>query len=185
MKKPEEILRTADNEQLGLMDVYSFSKKENGYYNKQYFEGNYANLILYKPSENKTKSLFRERILIGGVQAYYFKDDILLVFYSAPKDTDKNGIIDLNDNLNLCIYSLATETLRKITGNENSIEKYEFIENSKDLLIEFKLGQYENSQFDNYQSPCKIIKYEFDSQKLLEVVPAEIENDMQKLVEGK
>ncbi len=185
LKKPEEIEQTANSETLDLMDAYSSTKRGKGYYNRRYFEGSYANLILYKPFENKTKPLFKERILIGDIQAYYFKDDILLVFYSAEKDTDKNGIIDLNDNLNLCIYSLDTETIRKITGNDNSIEEYKFIENSKDLLIEFKLGQYQNNQFDNYQSPRKIMKYEFDTQMLSEIVPAEIQNEMQKLVEGK
>ena len=186
LKKPKEVVRThPDQGLMSLMDVYPSFKSESEYYERKYFEGSYANLILYKPLENVTKSLFSERILIGGVQTFYFEDDIVLVFFSAEKDTDKNGIIDLNDHLNLCLYSLNNETIKKISDGDNSIETFSFIDKSKDLLIEFKLGQYKNNQFDNYHSPRKIMRYKFDAQKLVEIVPVEIQNDLQKLVEGK
>jgi hypothetical protein len=129
--------------------------------------------------------LFNERIVIGGAEACYFKDDILLVFYTADKDTDKNGIIDLNDVKNLCIYSLKTERLHKISDGENSVKYYQFIENTKDLLVEFWLNPYQDKQFDTKRKPSKIMKYEYASQKLTEVIPQNIQEDMQKLVEGR
>ncbi|MDR2915760.1 MAG: hypothetical protein LBV74_13150 [Tannerella sp.] len=185
LRKPEEVVQVADEGLLSLTDTYTdFSTGKKGYYSKRHFEGGYTNLILYYPSENKTLSLFSERIFIGGMQAYYFRDDILLVFYSAEKDTDKNGIIDLDDTVNLCIYSFGTGTLKKISDGENPVYRYQFIENTKDLLVEFSLGQYGEKQFETGGTPRKIMKYGYDSQQLTEVIPQTIQEDMQKLVEG-
>ncbi|GHT54492.1 hypothetical protein FACS189451_09560 [Bacteroidia bacterium] len=184
LRRPEEI-PVADEGLMSLMDPFpDFSKGKRGYYESKAFDGSYTNLILYYPLENKTLSLFNERILIGGVQAYYFKDDILLVFYSADKDTDKNGVIDLNDVKNLCIYSLQTERLQKVSDGESSVNQYQFIENTKDLLIKFWLYPYKDKQFITQQTPSKIMKYEYASQKLSDVIPQKIQADMQQLIEG-
>ena len=184
LKKPEVPELHADI--LSYSDTYSdFSKSYDVNYNKRYFRGSFTNLILYYALENKILSLFSERILIGSVQAYYFNDDILLVFYSAEKDTNNDGIIDLDDIRNLCVYSLKTEKLKKISDGENSVEFYQFIENTKDLLIEFSLYQYTDKQLISSLKPNKIMKYEYNSQKLTDIIPKKIQQDMQKLIEGK
>ncbi|MDR0873681.1 MAG: hypothetical protein LBN27_09510 [Prevotellaceae bacterium] len=185
-------LKKAEKSEMGLYaiskveadDTFSGNKRK-GYYNSKSFYGEYANLIVYNPIENKTISLFNERIIIGGVQTYYFKDDILLVFFIASKDTDKNSIINLNDLRTLCIYSMNTGTIKKISDNDNQPENYQFVENSKDLLIEFQLSQHKEKQFDDEQIPRKIMKYTYDTQTLTNIIPEKIQNNMQKLVEGK
>lgn len=183
LKKPEKGV-VVSNEVMSSMDVYpDFNKTR--YYKGEYYEGNYANLIVYHPLENRILSLFKERILISGIQAYYFKDDILLVFYSVEKDTDKDGTITMNDVKNLCMYSFKTESLSKISDGENSAEQYQFIENTKDLMIAFSLNQYNEKQFNNSRTPNKIMKYEYDSRSLTDIIPQKIQADMQKLVEGK
>ena len=185
LKKPEEVV-VVEDELLALMDVFpgaTMSKK--GYYSSRKFEGNYANLILYNPVENTTQSLFSKRMIIGDVRAYYFKDDILLVFYSADKDTNKDGVIALDDARNLYIYSLNKSILKRISDGDNSVEQYKFVENSKDLLVEFQLSQYKGSQFNNFRLPSKIMKYGYESQELTDIIPSQIQMDMQKLVEGK
>lgn len=185
LNKPEEAEQEIPLGLRGQLNLFDSSKRGKGYYGGRYFEGKYANLIIYNPGEENATSLFNERIIIGEVASYYFKDDILLVFYTASKDTDKNGIIDLSDLRTLCVYSLQTGIMRKISDNDNQVEGYQFVENAKDLLVEFNLSQYKGSQFDNYQSPGKVMKYSFDSQKLSNIIPEKIQTDMQKLVEGK
>ena len=171
---------------LGLMDTYSsFGRSKTGYYRKQYFDGQFANLIVYQSVKNGTSLLFNERIMINELEGYYFKDDILLVFYTSEKDTNKDGLIDWQDDRNLCIYSLKTEKIRKIADNTNSVKNYKFIENSKDLLVVFSLNQYKEIKFNSYNKPTKVMKYEFENEKLSEIVPAEIQQQMQKLIEGK
>ena len=186
LAKPEEIetYYTEESGSLGLMDTRSkFGRK--GYYQKHYFKGQYANLIVYQPTTNKTTLLFNERIMLNDMQAYYFKDDILLVFYLSEKDTNNDGVIDYEDDRNLCIYSLRTEKIKKITDGVNSIKRYQFTEDSKDLLVEFSLNQYKDVKFNSYDKPITIMKYEFETEKLSEIIPQEIQQQLQKLVEGK
>ncbi len=72
-----------------------------------------------------------------------------------------------------------------ITDGENSVKGYQFIENSKDLLVEFSLNQYEDVKFNSYEKPIRIMKYEFETEKLSGIIPQEIQRELQKLVEGK
>jgi len=181
-----EVISYAEGGVLGLLDEFpSAVKREKGYYSHKHFDGKYANLIIYNPVEEKTVSLFNERIIIGNIQTYYFRDDILIVFYTASRDTDKNGIIDLSDHRNLCVYSLNTEVMRNVSDGDNQVMGYSFVENSKDLLVEFQLNQYKENQFSNHRSPGKIVKYSFDSQQQTNIIPESIQNGMQQLVEGK
>lgn len=90
----------------------------------------------------------------------------------------------MGDTANLCVYSFGTGALKKISDGENPVYRYQFIENTKDLLIEFNLNQYSENQFETGMTPRKIMKYGYDSQQLTEVIPQSIQEDMQKLVEG-
>ena len=186
LDKSETVVEATDDGLLSMLDTFgSFgSMDKNGYYKENYFKGLFANLIVYQPIEDKAVLLFNERIMLSGLHAYYFKDDILLVFYTAEKDTNKDGLVNFNDDTNLCIYSLKTEKMRRITEGTNSITDYQFVENSKNLLVEFSLSQYKDVKFKSYK-PRKIMKYEFEAEKLSEVVPDKIQQQMQNLVEGK
>jgi len=184
LDKPETVVEGIEGS--GLMALYDpfSSMRKRGYYKENYFEGLFANLIVYKPIENKNVLLFNERIMLSGLHTYTFKDDILLVFFTAEKDTNKDGFINFDDDKNLCIYSIKTEKMRRIAEGTNSITDYQFVENSKDLLVEFSLSQYNDVKFKSYK-PSKIMKYEFETDKLSDVVPAQIQQQMQNLVEGK
>ena len=184
LDKPETVVEAEYEEGImSLLDTYGSSMKK-GYYETNYFEGLFANLIVYKPITNKTVLLFNERIMLSELRTYNFKDDILLVFFTAEKDTNKDGLINFKDDKNLCIYSLKTDKMHRITEGTNSITDYKFIENSKDLLVEFSLSQYNDVKFKSYK-PKKIMKYEFETEKISEVVPANIQQQMQNLVEGR
>jgi len=184
LDKPETVVEAGfDEGLLGLLDTFDPMEKK-GYYRENYFEGLFANLIIYQPVENKTILLFNERIMLSGLRTYDFKDDILLVFFTAEKDSNKDGLINFNDDKNLCIYSLKTGKMHRIAEGTNSITDYQFVENSKDLLVEFSLSQYNDVKFKSYK-PRKIMRYEFKTEKLSEVVPIQIQQQMQNLVEGK
>ena len=182
LDKPETVVETANYELMSVRSYGSIRKK--GYYQENYFEGLFANIVVYQPIENKSVLLFNERIMLSELRTFNFKDDILLVFFTAEKDTNKDGLINFNDDTNLCIYSLKTGKMRRIAEGTNSITDYQFIENSKDLLVEFSLSQYKDVKFKSYK-PRKIMKYEFETEKLSEVVPDKIQQQMQNLVEGK
>lgn len=181
LNKPEDALGVL--ELLDAGNSLKFSK--GGYYSSKTFRGKYANLILYDAKESKTVSLFKERIIIGNIETLYFEDDILLVFFGATKDTNKNGIIDLDDLRALYVYSLNTGVMRRISDGENFPLRYQFMENSKNVFVDFELGNYKVNQFKSANLPQKVMRYDFDSQKLSNVIPESINKEMQKLVEGK
>ena len=185
LDKPETVVEAAGGgELMDLMSSYGSFTRKKGYYEENFFEGLFANLIVYQPTTNKSVLLFNERIMLGGLRTYNFKDDILLVFWTAEKDTNKDGLVNYYDDTNLCIYSMKTGKIHRIAEGKNSITDYQFVENSKDLLIEFSLSEYKDVKFKSYK-PRKIMKYEFETEKLSEVVPAKIQQQMQNLVEGK
>jgi len=183
LDKPETVVEFSGDGIMGLLDTYG-STRNKGYSFENYFDGLFANIIVYKPITNIAVLLFNERIMLSGIRTYYFKDDILLVFYTAENDTNNDGFINFDDNTNLCIYSLKTGKMRRIAEGTNSVTGYQFVENTKDLLVEFSLSQYKDVKFKSYK-PRKIMKYEFDAEKLSEAVPANIQQQMQNLVEGR
>lgn len=184
LDKPETVVEAIDSDGLyAMMDTYGSMRKK-GYYKENYFDGLFANLIVYHPIADKTVLLFNERIMLSGLHSYDFGDDILLVFYTAEKDSNKDGLVNFNDDTNLCIYSLKSEKIHRIAAGTNSITNYQFVENSKDLLVEFSLSQYNDVKFKSYK-PREIMRYEFETEKLLEVVPTQIQQQMQNLLDGK
>jgi hypothetical protein len=181
LDRPEKIVEESD-ELLMLMDTRS-SAKMRGYYRENYFEDLFANLVVYQPAQNKSVLLFNERIVLSRPFPHYFDDDILLVFFTVEKDTDQDGLINFKDDKKLCIYSLKTDKMRQISYDKNSITDYQFIGESKDLLVEFELSLYENVEFRSHK-PRKVMKYDFANEKLSEVVPNQIQKQMQTLVQG-
>lgn len=182
LSKPETVVEVASGESLALLDVYG-SMPQKGVSRENYFEGLFTNLIVYQPTINKTTVLFNERIMLTGLSAFKFEDDILLVFYTAEKDSNKDGLINFEDDANLCVYSLKNKKMHRISDGENSITNYQFIENSKDLLIELSLNEYNDVKFKSYK-PQKIMKYNLDTEKLSEVIPPDIQQQMQNLTES-
>lgn len=185
LDKPETVVDAATygNGLMALYDYHAPIRKE-GYYEENYFEGLFANLIVYSPIADKTSLLFNERIMLTELRTYNLKEDILLIFFTAEKDTNKDGLINFNDDKNLCIYSLRTEKMHRIAEGTNSITDYQFVENSKDLLIEFSLSQYNDVKFESFK-PRKIMKYEFETEQLSEIIPTDIQQQMQNLIESK
>ena len=185
LNKPEETT-TPPDALLELLDTHpSHSRGRMSKDRFEFYKKNHVNLIVYDALRNKATSLFNQRVIVGDIQPYYFKDDILLIFYAATRDTNQNGIIDLTDLRSLYVYSFETEELRTFSDGENQAIDYQFIEPTKDLLVKYELSQYKKDQFGNKQVPNKIMKYNFETQELTPIIPSDIEQKMQGLVEGK
>ncbi len=181
LSKPETVVEAVGGESLALLDVYG-SMPQKGVSRENYFEGLFTNLIVYQPTINKTTVLFNERIMLSGLSTFKFEDDILLVFYTAERDSNKDGLINFKDDASLCVYSLKNKKMHRISDGANSITNYQFIENSKDLLVELSLNEYNDVKFKSYK-PQKIMKYNLDTEKLTEVISPDIQQQMQRLTE--
>ena len=64
------------------------------------------------------------------------------------------------------------------------VSNYTFIQDSKDIIIEFGVDKNADGHFESYNEPTIIKRYNFDSGELEDVISKEIQEDLQKTLEG-
>lgn len=170
------------NATLGLMNTTGSVKSDKRYSSNQY--GDYNNLLIYDSKKNNIKKLFDNRVNFGSLRTEYFDDDILILIEVSDKDTYKDGVINLEDLKFLCIYSLKDKDLRIIKIDNTDISKVSFVENSKDLFIKFGIDQNRDGKYSEYYEPSMIKKYNFKTRELTDIIDDEINNELQKKLEG-
>ncbi len=171
-----------DEEVLGLLDMHG-SYKSDKRYSRQYY-GNFNNLLVYDYKKHSIHKLFNDRINFGNIQTEYFKDDILVLFSASTKDTYKDDVINQEDYKTLYIYSLNDKRLREIQLDSADVSQIIFVENSKDLIIQFGIDHNKDGKFDQYSEPSLIKKYDYKSEKLVDIVSQEINAELQRKLEG-
>ncbi len=163
--------------------VEKISKSNRRRYSKSYY-GSYNNIIISSPKENKNNKIFNNRVNFNHIATEYFEDDILLLLKVAKKDTNKDGIINLEDFKSLFIYSFKNKDLREIQLDGYDVNSYKFIHESKDLIVSFGMDKNENGGFENYNEPTILKKYSFKGKVLTDLVEQKIVNELQKTLEG-
>lgn len=178
------------NEQEDIMRLTnSYSASSGGFepvddrYSSSYY-GNYNNLIIYNSITKDQQKLFNKRINFNQIETSHFKDDTFLIIKAAENDTYKDGVINLKDLKLLYVYSFTRNELKKVEVSGLEVYNYTFIENSKDIMIEFGVDKNDNGRFESYNEPTVIKRYSFESGELENVVDEEIDGDLQKTLEG-
>ncbi len=179
LNSPENI----DEEVLGLMDYSGSIKPADTRYSKRYY-GSYNNLLIFDLKKNDLKKLFDDRINFNEINVEYSEKDILILFSASETDTYKDGVINLNDLKSLYIYSLKEQKLRKINLENSDIVNYDFINNRKDLIIQFGIDHNKDGKFDEHHESMTIKKYDYKNEKLVDIVDKEINELLQKTLEG-
>lgn len=82
------------------------------------------------------------------------------------------------------IYSLKTAELRSIEIDEMDVYDFQFINETKDLIIRFGIDKNQNGAFSDWDEPTIIKRYNFDEDKLIEVVDIQTHSQLQKMLEG-
>lgn len=167
---------------LGIMDA----KVSSGYgkrYSKSY-QGVFNNLLIYDSKAEITERLFSTRVNLGTIRTEYFDDEILLLFEAADKDSNKDGIINLEDLKSLYYYSLIEKKLNKIGLPGSDINNYKFDNMSKDLIIRFGIDYDESGEFEAYREPSTLRKYIYKTGELIQIVDDANHNELQKILEG-
>ncbi|RLD61557.1 MAG: hypothetical protein DRJ01_07690 [Bacteroidetes bacterium] len=171
-----------DGEVLELLNTGG-NYKIDSRYSKQYY-GDFNNLLIYDYKSDNIEKLFVDRVNFENIQTEYFKDDILILFKAATKDTYKDGVVNQLDYKTLFLYSLKDRMLREIKLKNADVSQIEFVENSKDLLIKFGLDHNKDGEFDEYTEPSLIKKYDFKSGELQDIVNEKINKELQMKLEG-
>ena len=172
----------------GLLNAYSSSANDfNRNLDSRYsggFYGAFNNVIIYNPKEGTNKKLFDERVNFNDINTEYFENEILLLIKASEKDTYKDGVINLEDFKSLYIYSFSQNKMEKIGIDGMDVYNYKFINKSKDLVIEFGVDKNNDGQYEEYNEPTLIKKYDFESGKLTDIIDQKTNSELQKMLEG-
>lgn len=152
-------------------------------YSNQYY-GSFNNLIVFNSKDGTNKKLFDKRVNFNQIKTEYFEDDILLLMIVSEKDTYKDGVINLLDFKVLYIYSLGKKELKKIGIAGMDVFNYKFLNNEKNLTILFGVDKNNDGQFEEYNEPTLIKKYDFKNGKLTDIVDEKINANLQKTLDG-
>jgi hypothetical protein len=184
-------VRTLDNPEsynadTELLDMYdsgdSFSMRKSP--SKRIY-GTFINLLEYDYKNNSTKKICNERIVGTDLSFENFKDEIIIVFKASSQDTDGDGIISPEDFNSLFIYSLKDKQLHKIEFENSTVESFEYIENTKDLLITFGFDRNNNKRFEKNLEPTIIMKYDYKNSTLVKIVDKVLESEIQNILDNK
>ena len=152
-------------------------------YSRSYY-GDYNNAIIYNQKNGQSKKLFDKRVNFDGIDTEYFSDDILLIFRVSEKDTYKDGVINLQDFKSLYIYSMNEKKLKKIESNGMDVYGYKFLNDSKNLIIQFGIDKNDNGKYEDYNEPILLKKYHFDTGQITTIVDEKINTELQKMLES-
>lgn len=170
---------------LGLLDIessYEYELQDGRYTGSHY--GDYNNLLIYDEKGNTQKKLFDFRVNFTMIKIKRFEDDILLLMNIASKDTHKDGVVNLNDLNDLFIYSLKEDRLRKVSLEGSDLLNYDFIPDSKDLLIRYGVDYDKSGFYTANIEPSVIMKYDYLNEDLSAVVDDKLHGELQKMLEG-
>jgi len=158
---------------LGSYDSYDYS-----------YNATFINLLIYNATTNQHKKLFNQPIIIGEYRPVYFKDDILVVFEAANEDSDKNGMINLNDNTSLFIYSINNEILKQAKMSEKKVLHYQLIPKSKDLIIRFGTNPNKRLKDKTSFDPGILCKYSYENDQLIQINNEKLNVELKNIAEG-
>jgi len=168
---------------LNLIETPNKNKSNDKRYSNQFY-GEFNNLIIYNQKNGKNHKLFNKRVNFDQIHTEYFSDDILLLFEVAEKDTYKDGVINLLDFKSLYIYSIKEKILRKIKNEKMDVISYMFFNNSKNLIIRYGIDKNSNGKYDKSSEPTIIKKYDYQKDKLSDLIDKKTNQDIQELLEG-
>ncbi|RNC83812.1 MAG: hypothetical protein ED557_08550 [Balneola sp.] len=168
----------------GLFDMagYPQGKIDRRYSSSIY--GSFNNLLIYDQKNKTISKLFDKRVNFGEINTNYINEDIIVLMKASSEDTFRDGVINLRDMKSLYLYSFSEGELRNISIEGLDVQYFNFVENTTDLLIQFGIDHNKDGRYDEAYEPSVIKLYNFDNDKLIDVIDKNTSNDLQKLLEG-
>lgn len=171
---------------LGLMDTFGepdYSRAKT-YKTRTYF-GAFNNLVVYDNKNNISLKISNTRLMGSDLTYDYFDDEIIVTFLGAEKDSNKDKVVNMLDFKSLFIFSLNNYQLKRIEVNNSTVESFKYIENEKNILITFGYDRNKDNQFDSSIEPTFVMKYDYNNELLTPIIPKELENEIQNIIDIK
>ncbi|WP_461637958.1 hypothetical protein [Labilibaculum euxinus] len=174
-----------NDEVVGLLDMSGGKfNSERKYRSRRSYYGSYNNLLIYDAKNEKLNKLFEERISFEKIDTKYFEDDVFIAFTAANADSFKDGVINSNDLKKLYIYSVKEQKLKDVGLNNADVIAYKFINESKNLLVQFGVDYNEDGKYESSKEPNVLRSFNYKSGVLSEIVSKDIHTQLQKKLEG-
>ncbi len=166
---------------LGKRGKYLASSSESSYAYDYNAQATSINLLIYDAKNAKVDKLFKQQILIGNYETYYDKEDVILVFEAADKDSNKDGKLALDDETSLYFYSLRSKTMKQAKMEGQTVLQYEFNIKTKNAIIRF--GEDPNKRTDKTKivSPGTLCRFDFDSDKLSKINDNQLNTELETI----
>jgi hypothetical protein len=182
LTRPEEM----DKQVLGLLEMNKeIGSGSSRFYSEGYYYGSFNNILLYDFKNSQTKMILNKRIIGSDLQYKYFDDEIILTFTGSEYDTDLDNQITLKDLQDIFIYSLKDRTLKQLKQPNSTVESYKFIIGEKDILITFGFDRDKNNNFDIETEPTYVMRYNYKTGELQNIVDKNLESELQAIIDKK
>ncbi|WP_282069994.1 hypothetical protein [Olleya namhaensis] len=74
--------------------------------------------------------------------------------------------------------------MKKVSIEGMDVFNYKFLNNSTDLIIEFGIDKNNDGQYESYNEPILIKRYDFKSGTLSDIIENQTHSELQKTLEG-
>lgn len=175
----QKFLDKAENvEDDGVLGIMSSKKSYRNY-------SSFNNIALYFDKTGNVIQVLNERYLINGINYSYIDSDILITFSGLNEDTNKDKKLNYEDIETFFVYSVNQDKLLKVTEKEMSFISYEFIPETKNLILVFGHDRDANGEFDRKNEPTYVYRFDFEKEELKPVIDSVKMNEIQKNLDGK
>ncbi len=169
---------------LGLLDSDSeMGSRSRKFKRRSYYYNAFNNLIVYDYKNQLSEKICDYRLIGTDLMFKYFDDEIIMVFTGAEKDTNEDHKITLQDFKSLFVYSLNNKQLKKISMENSTVNSFEFVEGTKDILVSFGFDRNTNDQFETAFEPEFVMKYDYAKGTLNSILDKGLEIEIQRIID--
>lgn len=160
---------------------YSYKKIRKGYSES----GDFNNIVIYKQLTDSLFNIFNNKVCISKFEVIQIDNNKYIVLKVSSTDTNKDGKLD-SDDFNSCfIYDLQELSLNAIEFKNMMYSSYDLIFDEEKIALYFYEDKDGNMELDYYSEPRKTYIYDLISKKHEILINSELENKLQKIVDGK
>jgi hypothetical protein len=166
------------NGELGLLSI-------SGGRSDFYFDNHsFNNALIYDAKDASIQKLFDSRISINRINIEKIAGKSYVLIAATDKDTNKDGILNVEDFKTLYIYSTASKALTEIKSENTDFVEYTILSEKEQLIINFGLDKNKNGKYE-WNEPMIMKGYSIINKKLTEVIAPELINELQYTLDGK
>ena len=143
----------------------------------------YNNFILYNSKTGKRTHIFQKKIAVTDWSFFKIEETELLLFKGTTKDYNKDNLFNENDFQSLFVYSLQDNKLTKHEFKNKTVLSFEFMNKTNHIYIKLGIDKNKDFNFDPETEPQEIYLLNTETNKIENLISAEMQNNIQKIID--